>query len=74
MGNTPSRDKQFYDMYNSYIQQQQDLIFKQQNQINSLYQLNLDTQQTQQTQEQQSILPNLLFKKQTIIKGDPIYS
>ena len=59
MGNTPSRDKQFYDMYNSYIQQQQDLIFKQQNQINSLYQMNLDSQQTQQTQ--QTIPPNLLF-------------
>ena len=34
MGQTPSRDKQHYDMYNSYLQQQHDLIYKQQNQIN----------------------------------------
>lgn len=68
MGNTPSRDKQYNDIYNSYLQQQQDLIFKQQNQINSLYQMNLDSQQRQQThlsQDQQSVPPNLLFQSDT---------
>ncbi len=56
MGNTPTKDKQFYDMYSSYIKQQQDLIFKQQEQINSLYQLNIHN-------HQQSIPPNLLFQQ-----------
>ena len=32
MGNTPTKDAQ-QEMYASYIQQQQDLIFKQQQQI-----------------------------------------
>ena len=66
MGQTPSRDKQYYDMYNSYIQQQQELISKQQNQINSLYQMNIDTQQlnhVQQLNQQQQIPPNLLFQQ-----------
>jgi len=58
MGNTPSRDKQYSDMYNSYLQQQQDLIYQQQNQINSLYQMNLNTQQQERTTP-----PNLLFQK-----------
>ena len=66
MGQTPSRDKQYYDIYNSYIQQQQELISKQQNQINSLYQMNIDTQQLNQVQQlnqQQQIPPNLLFQQ-----------
>ena len=50
MGQTPSRDKQYYDIYSSYIQQQQELILKQQGQINSLYQMNIDTQQFNQQQ------------------------
>ena len=45
MGQTPSKDKQFSDLYSSYIQQQQDLIYQQQQQINSLYQMNLENQQ-----------------------------
>ena len=56
MGNTPTKEKQFYDMYSSYIKQQQEMIFKQQEQINSLYQLNMQNQQ-------QSIPPNLLFQQ-----------
>jgi curved DNA-binding protein CbpA len=68
MGQTPSRDKQYYDMYNSYLQQQQELISKQQGQINSLYQMNIDTQQFNQPQLNQSQLnqqipPNLLFQQ-----------
>ena len=62
MGQTPSKDKQFYDIYSSYIQKQQELILKQQNQINSLYQMNIDTQQFNQ---QQQIPPNLLFQNST---------
>ena len=45
MGQTPSKDKQFADLYSSYIQQQQDMIYQQQQQINSLYQMNLESQQ-----------------------------
>lgn len=47
MGQTPSKDKdqQFADLYSSYIQQQQDLIFQQQKQINDLYKFNLQAQQ-----------------------------
>ena len=47
MGQTPSKDKdqQFADLYSSYIQQQQDLIFQQQQQINDLYKFNLQAQQ-----------------------------
>ena len=47
MGQTPSKDKnqQFADLYSSYIQQQQDLIFQQQQQINDLYKFNLQSQQ-----------------------------
>ncbi len=56
MGNTPAKEKQFTDMYSSYIKQQQEMIFKQQEQINSLYQLNMQNQQ-------QSIPPNLLFQQ-----------
>jgi len=53
MGNTPTKDKQ-QDIYGSYIQQQQDLIYKQQEQINELYKFNL--------QSQQEIPPNMFFQ------------
>ena len=81
MGQTPSRDKQFADLYSSYIQQQQDLIYQQQQQINNLYQMNLESQQQmpsnmffqsdmnhQQQQQQQQQLPQLPSNK---IKLDP---
>ena len=45
MGQTPIKDQQFADLYSSYIQQQQDLIFQQQQQINDLYKFNLQSQQ-----------------------------
>tara|TARA_Y100000590_G_scaffold421158_1_gene524545 strand:+ start:3169 stop:4251 length:1083 start_codon:yes stop_codon:yes gene_type:complete len=78
MGQTPSRDKQFSDLYSSYIQQQQDLIFQQQQQINNLYQMNLESQQQMPSnmffqsdmnqQQQQQQLPQLPSNK---IKLDP---
>ena len=45
MGQTPSKDAQYAELYSSYIQQQQNLIMQQQSQINSLYQMNLESQQ-----------------------------
>ena len=45
MGQTPSKDAQYAELYSSYIQQQQNLILQQQSQINSLYQMNLESQQ-----------------------------
>jgi curved DNA-binding protein CbpA len=45
MGQTPSKDAQYAELYSSYIQQQQNLIAQQQAQINSLYQMNLESQQ-----------------------------
>ena len=45
MGQTPSKDAQYAELYSSYIQQQQNLIMQQQTQINSLYQMNLESQQ-----------------------------
>ena len=59
MGNTPTKDAQ-QSMYSSYIQQQQDLIFKQQQQINELYKYNLESQQ---------MAPNMLFQ-QGIVNQD----
>ena len=65
MGQTPSKDAQYAELYSSYIQQQQNLIAQQQAQINGLYQMNLESQQqmpsnmffqsdvTQQQQQQQ---------------------
>ena len=47
MGNTPSRDRQ-ENLYASYIKQQQELIHKQQQQINSLYQHNLQNNEFSQ--------------------------
>jgi len=54
MGNTPSQSQQKQDVYSSYIQQQQDLIYKQQQQINELYKYNL--------QSQQQVPPNTFFQ------------
>ena len=45
MGQTPSKDQQYADLYSSYIQQQQNLIAQQQAQINGLYKMNLESQQ-----------------------------
>jgi hypothetical protein len=45
MGQTPSKDQQFTDLYSSYIQQQQNLIYQQQKQINDLFTHNLESQQ-----------------------------
>ena len=53
MGNTPTKDAQ-QDLYASYIQQQKDLIYKQQNQINESYKFNL--------QSQQQMPPNMFFQ------------
>lgn len=45
MGNTPSQNQMSPEqIYAQYIQQQQDLIFQQQQQINKLYQLNMNSQ------------------------------
>jgi len=62
MGNTPTKDKK-EDIYASYIQRQQDLIYKQQNQINELYKFNL--------QSQQQMPPNMFF--QNDINGQQSY-
>ena len=74
MGQTPSKNQQFADLYSSYIQQQQDLIYQQQQQINDLYKFNLQSQQQmpsnmffqsdmnqqqQYQQQQQKSLPQL---------------
>ena len=53
MGNTPTKDKQ-ENLYATYIQQQQELIYQQQGQINELYKFNL--------QSQQQIPPNMFFQ------------
>jgi len=45
MGQTPSKDQQFAELYSSYIQQQQNLIYQQQQQINDLFTHNLEQQQ-----------------------------
>ena len=57
MGNTPTKDQQHQELYAAYIQQQQDLIFKQQQQINSLYQFNL--------QNQSQPTANMMFQSNT---------
>ena len=57
MGNTPTKDKQ-ESLYSDYIRQQQELIFKQQQQINSLYQYNLDNQQYQNEYQRQQQVPS----------------
>ena len=45
MGQTPSKDTQYAELYSSYIQQQQNLIQQQQMQINSLYRMNIESVQ-----------------------------
>ena len=57
MGQTQSQQQQnnLSDVYSAYIQKQQDLIYQQQKQINSLYQHNL--------QSNQSVPPNMLFQE-----------
>lgn len=45
MGQTPSKTQQYNDLYSSYIQQQQNLIYQQQQQINELFMHNLQSQQ-----------------------------
>ena len=65
MGQTPSKNQQFAELYSSYIQQQQDLIYQQQNQINDLYQFNLQSQSQQLQQQQQiNMTPNMIFQQQ----------
>ena len=64
MGNTPTKDKQQHDMYAAYIQRQQVLIMQQQQQINSLFQFGLDSQQTPQ---------NIVFQNQQPQMGHIIY-
>jgi curved DNA-binding protein CbpA len=68
MGQTPSKDQQFADLYSSYIQQQQNLIYQQQQQINDLFTHNLEQQQQQpanmffqsdMNQQQKQSLPQL---------------
>ena len=61
MGQTPSKDQQYADLYSSYIQQQQNLIAQQQSQINGLYQMNLESQQSQ---SQHQMPPNMIFQQQ----------
>jgi DnaJ-class molecular chaperone len=69
MGQTPSKDgqnKQYNDLYSSYIQQQQNLIYQQQQQINDLFMQNLQSQQQMPSNmffqsdmnQQQQQLPN----------------
>jgi len=57
MGQTPSKDAQYAELYSSYIQQQQNLIYQQQQQINSLFNSNLQNQMLQQ-----QMPPNMLFQ------------
>ena len=61
MGNTPSQQESRQDLYSSYIQQQQDLIYKQQQQINELYKYNL--------QSNQQVSPTMMFQSD-FINGD----
>ena len=64
----PQQGMSVDDIYSMYIQQQQNLIVQQQQQINDLYQMNLDqAQQTHQTpsnmmfQQMQQLLQKLTF-------------
>ena len=60
MGQTPSKDAQYAELYSSYIQQQQNLIYQQQQQINSLFNTNLQNQMTQQ-----QMPSNMFFQSDT---------
>jgi curved DNA-binding protein CbpA len=64
MGQTPSKDQQYADLYSSYIQQQQNLIAQQQSQINGLYQMNLESQHSQPQQSQHQMPPNMIFQQE----------
>jgi curved DNA-binding protein CbpA len=66
MGQTPSKDQQYADLYSSYIQQQQNLIAQQQSQINGLYQMNLESQQSQ---SQHQMPPNMIFQHEQYEQG-----
>ena len=68
MGNTPTKDKQ-QELYSDYFQKQQELIYRQQQQINSLYQYNLDNQELQQ---QIRTPPNINFQTQVPIENQNI--
>ena len=68
MGNTPSNASTTESTYDSYIRQQQDLIIQQQQQINHLYQMNLEQQQTNQQMRQnqnpyEQVPPNILAEQ-----------
>ena len=54
MGQTPSKENQVAELYSNYIQQQQNLIFQQQQQINNLFMNNL--------QMEQQMTPNMFFQ------------
>ena len=65
MGNQPSIQQTTNEVYTNYIQQQQDMLYQQQQQINDLYQMNLHQQseipanialQQQQLQQQMNYL------------------
>lgn len=84
MGQTPSKDTQYAELYSSYIQQQQNLIQQQQMQINSLYRMNIESVQqmpsnmffqsdinNSQTQTQTQTLPQLPQLPHPRIKLDP---
>lgn len=60
MGQTPSKDAQYAELYSSYIQQQQNLIHQQQQQINSLFNTNLQNQM-----QQQQMPTNIFFQSDT---------
>ena len=60
MGQTPSKDAQYSELYSSYIQQQQNLIYQQQQQINSLFNTNLQNQMMQQ-----QMPSNMFFQSDT---------
>lgn len=60
MGQTPSKDAQYAELYSSYIQQQQNLIYQQQQQINSLFNTNLQNQMMQQ-----QMPSNMFFQSDT---------
>lgn len=56
MGQTPSKEQKYAELYSSYIQQQQNLIQQQQNQLNSLYQMNMIQQ------NQNMMTPSMVFQ------------
>jgi curved DNA-binding protein CbpA len=69
MGQTPSKDAQYAELYSSYIQQQQNLIYQQQQQINSLFNTNLQNQMLQQ-----QMPPNMFFQSDTNMMNSQAYA